>query len=240
MRDNGCGEDETYHNSLLVQPYTDCFTKNTPPYWRNVDGACAFNSAYPALREAARAKRRADSAGEVRPPFAPIKARAAKDTRGLATANAKRSDVDTDIAEQINPRVSHQPGIVRQFHVTTHYQRVRDRDAELTGEMVVTGSRRAHGRIARTSCRRRPHRLQSRCHLHDAFDHLRDSRRGEPVITMPALLLDLHQAGGGHSCEVPARSLGSDAGDARKFGCRQRAPVHQRVQHCGTRRVAGE
>jgi len=35
----------------------------------------------------------------MRPPFAPIKARAAKDARGLAAANAKRSDVDTDISE---------------------------------------------------------------------------------------------------------------------------------------------
>jgi len=57
---------------------------------------------------------------------------------------------------------------------------------------------------------------------------------------MPALLLDLHESGGRHFCEVFARSLRGDVRDARKFRRSQCAPIHQRVQHAGTRGVAGE
>jgi hypothetical protein len=57
---------------------------------------------------------------------------------------------------------------------------------------------------------------------------------------MPALLLDLHESGGGHFREVFARGLRGDARDPRKFRRSQCAPIHQRVQHAGTRGVAGE
>jgi hypothetical protein len=57
---------------------------------------------------------------------------------------------------------------------------------------------------------------------------------------MPALLFDLHEARGGHFSEVPARGLRGNAGDPRKFRRSQSAPIHQRMQHAATRRVAGE
>jgi hypothetical protein len=60
------------------------------------------------------------------------------------------------------------------------------------------------------------------------------------VITVPALPLDGDEADRGHAAEVPARGLRRDAGDAGKFGRRQRAPVHQRVQHAGAPGVSGK
>ena len=60
------------------------------------------------------------------------------------------------------------------------------------------------------------------------------------MVAVPALLLDAEEAGRGHAREMAAGGLRRDAGDVRQLGCRQRAPVHQRVQHAGARRIARE
>jgi hypothetical protein len=57
------------------------------------------------------------------------------------------------------------------------------------------------------------------------------------MITMSALLFDLHESGRGHLGQVFAGGLRGDACNLRKLGRRQRAPVHQRVQHDDTRRL---
>jgi hypothetical protein len=110
----------------------------------------------------------------------------------------------------------------------------------MAGEMVIAGPRRAQCCITRTGYRGRSHRIESRRNQHDAFHHLSDCRRSKPVVTMSALLFDLHEAGGGHFSEVLARGLRGDVSDPRKFRRSQCAPIHQRMQHTDTRGVAGE
>ncbi len=79
-------------------------------------------------------------------------------------------------------RAKRRNALLIHFHMTAGDQRMRERDAELTGEMVVAGSRRPQRCIARTRDRSRSHRLQPRRHSHDAFHHLRIGGRCAPVI----------------------------------------------------------
>ena len=60
------------------------------------------------------------------------------------------------------------------------------------------------------------------------------------MVAMAALLLDGEQARRRHAGQMAAGRLRRDAGDARQLGGRQRAAVHQRVQHAGARGIAGE
>ena len=139
------------------------------------------------------------------------------------------------------PVVGHHAGVARQLDMAAGHQRIGERHAEPAGEVVVAGARRAQRGIARAdgelAARRAP---SSRRHLHDALHHLRHRRRGQPVIAVPALLLDGEQPRRGQARQMAAGGLRRDAGDARQLGRRQRAAVHQRVQHAGAGRVAGE
>src|SRR2546423_15289534 len=60
------------------------------------------------------------------------------------------------------------------------------------------------------------------------------------MVTMPALLLDLYEVSGGHSCEVLARGLRGNTSDACQFGCSECSSVHQSMQHSGARWVTSE
>ena len=63
-------------------------------------------------------------------------------------------------------------------------------------------------------------------------------RRGEAVIAVAAVLLDREQAAGGKLRQMPGRRLRRDMRGLCECACRQRAPVHQRMQHAGARRIA--
>ena len=60
------------------------------------------------------------------------------------------------------------------------------------------------------------------------------------MIAVPPLLLDGEQPRHGQARQVAAGRLRRDAGDAGELGGRQRASVHQRVQHAGARGISGE
>jgi len=77
----------------------------------------------------------------MRSPLAPIQAGSAKDTGVLAAAYCQAGDIDTDLLQEGNSSIGHQPAIVVQIHVTMGHQRIREGNAETAGEMVVTGSR---------------------------------------------------------------------------------------------------
>ena len=71
-----------------------------------------------------------------------------------------------------------------------------------------------------------------------AFQHPSDGGRGQSMVAMAALLLDVHEISGGHFREVCARRLRADTRDACELGRSQCAPVHHRMQHPRARRVA--
>jgi len=59
--------------------------------------------------------------------------------------------------------------------------------------MVVTASRLAQGRIART--RDQPYRAGAKSHPHERFEQTGDVLIAQAKITMPPLLIDLDQRG---------------------------------------------
>jgi hypothetical protein len=82
------------------------------------------------------------------------------------------------------------PRIIGQLRMSTRYQRIRQRHAKLTREMVVAGAGFPERSITRSDCESFSRGLQIGRDLHDAFQHVRDSRRREPVIAVPPLPFD--------------------------------------------------
>jgi hypothetical protein len=71
----------------------------------------------------------------------------------------------------------------------------------------------------------------------DPLEHARHERRGDAEITVPALLghreqLAVHELG-----EMAARGLRRHMGEKGEFGRGQGAPVHERPQDIGARRI---
>ena len=60
------------------------------------------------------------------------------------------------------------------------------------------------------------------------------------MIAVAPLLLDGEQPRHGQARQVAAGRLRRDAGDARELGGRERASVHQRMQHARARGVSGK
>ena len=176
----------------------------------------------------------------MRAALAPVEARPAQHARRLAAAGAQRADVDADALEQRDADVGDKTRVVRELEVTAGHERIGERHAELAREVVVTRARRAQCRVARPGHRHTPVGLERGRDLHDAFQHLCDGRRREPVIAMAALLLHLHEIGGHHAREMRARRLRRDARGLRELRRGQRATVHQRMKHDRARRLAGE
>ena len=155
------------------------------------DGAGAVVVADPALPKAVRTKRRADRASNMRAPLAPIEAGPAQNARGtLAAMRHDAIEVDADLAKERNSYLGHHSSIGGQLDLTAVDQSICKRHAEAAGKMVVTGPCRSQCRIPRTDDESRALATQTGRHLHNAFHHLGHRRRGEPVVAMPALLLD--------------------------------------------------
>ena len=177
----------------------------------------------------------------MRAPLAPIEARPAQNAgRAPAVAGCDGVEFDADAAEKFDPGLGHQPRVGRQLDITASGQRFRDRHAEAAGKVIVAGPRRAQGRIFGAGRQGRPLRVEARRHLHDAFHHLRHTGRGDAVVAVPALLRDAEQTGRRQTLQVAAGGLRRDTGDPSQLRRRQRAPVHQRVQHSGARRIPRE
>src|SRR5258705_7286523 len=186
---------------------------------RDGDGARAVDATYPALREALAANFRAERPREMRPALAPIEARPAQDAYRPASATlSQRRDVDTHPAEQGDAGIGDHTAVAREFRMAARNQRVRERDAEASRQVVVAGARRPRGRVARPDEKFRPRRAEVRGHAHDALHHLRHRGRRETVVVVTALLLDAQQPGRHHAGEMAGCGLRRDAGDARQFG----------------------
>ena len=120
--------------------------------------------------------------------------------------------------------------------MATRHQRVVDADAELAGEVVVAGAGEAQFR-ADPRRQAAPAAFHIRQH-HQPFKGLCDLRPGETIIAMAPLHGDRQQATLHQLGEMAARRLRRDARDPGELLRRQRAPVHQRVQHVGAGRIA--
>jgi hypothetical protein len=153
----------------------------------------------------------------MRSPLAPIEARPAEDARGALTApRQQRVNVDSHSVEELDAGVGYQTGIARQFRVATRHQSICERNAQTAGKMVVARPRRPERYVSRTH-EERSLTVQAGCHLHDAFDHLRDRLRREAVVAMPALLLQAEKADRSHTRQVTACGLWCDTADLRQL-----------------------
>ena len=97
----------------------------------------------PAERETAAPNLRAHQAGDVVAALAPIETGPAKD------AFAARAELRAEPGQEARAGVRHLAAVLAQDDVAVGDERVRDRDADLAGQMVVTGAREAQ-RIVRT------------------------------------------------------------------------------------------
>jgi len=222
----------------LFQVHTEIFPKDALPLRGDRDGAALGDATNPTILEAMGADCCPDCASQMRPPLAPIEARPAEDARGALPAPCQQGfNVDSRLVEELDARVGYQTGIARQLRVTPRHQGICEGDAETTGKMVVARPRRPQRYVSRTD-EERSLTLQAGCHLHDAFDHLRDRLRREAVVSMPALLLQAEKADRSHTRQMTACGLWRDTADLRQLRSCQRAPVHQRMEHARTCGVA--
>lgn len=88
------------------------------------------------------ANERAEHAGEMWPALAPIQTGPAQNPpRMLGAPLQDFADVHPYRGKPRNADVRHNSGVAGEFDIAVSHQPVGDRYAELTGQMVVTGSR---------------------------------------------------------------------------------------------------
>ena len=105
-------------------------------------------------------------------------------------------------------------------------QRVGDRDAEPPGEMVVAGAGRRERRV--DAAQPRIGRVGFAADDRHRLEHLRDERRGEAVVAVPALRLDGDEAAVEELREMAARGRRGDAGEEGELLRGPRPSVHER------------
>ena len=88
-----------------LSPHAEDLAENALALRRDRDGAGAGDAADPALLEALGAERRADRAGQMRPPLAPVEAGPAEDAGALAACGGERRDIDAEPVEQRDARL---------------------------------------------------------------------------------------------------------------------------------------
>ena len=168
--------------------------------------------------------------------FGEIEARPAEPARARPLL---RREIDAEIAEELHAVGGHFAGIVAQVHLGARDQRSGDADAEMPGEVIVTGATQQQRLVAR-----RP-RAVARRHLdgghgHDALEHAGDERRGQPVVAMAALLDDREEPRLQELGEMRARRRRADPGREGQFSGGEGAAVQECVQNIGARRVADQ
>jgi hypothetical protein len=141
--------------------------------------------------------------------------------------------------EESQSRVGDFSAFIIEQHVATLHQRIGDRNAERAREMIVASACALHRRVNPWR-NDRGWRRGDRRNSHDPFQHLRDERRGKPVVAMPSLLHGRQQLLAGHLQQVEARSLRCHAGRAGELKRRERPPIHERSQHRGARWIPNQ
>src|SRR5471030_2007461 len=96
-------------------------------------GAARFIAREPFLLETEVSDLCADMAGDVRPSFAPVEARAAID----ASALCRRREVDAEFGEEGAAGIGHFAGIAFEGDMTARDQSIRYADADPARDMVV-------------------------------------------------------------------------------------------------------
>jgi hypothetical protein len=126
---------------------------------------------------------------------------------------------------------------MRAFH-----HAIGHRHRDLAREMVVAGADAPERLVARTDDRRPSLRRRGgiRGHRHDALQHARDGRRGEPVVAVTTLTRHGQQPRLGQPRQVSACGLRGNTGGSRELGGRQRTTIHQRREHIGAGGVADQ
>jgi len=104
--------------------------------------------------------------------------------------------------------------------------------------MVVTKPGLAKRGIARAGADR--HRAGALGQAHQRFERFGHVRSGQPVITVPALATDVQQARFDQPREMAARRRRRNSARFGELPRGEGAPVHQRGQHVGARRIADQ
>jgi hypothetical protein len=95
---------------------------------------------YPTQIETATEKRGADRARDVRPPFAPIEAGAAKWPPRAMVLVARDAEIDKEPGAGFGNRGA----VVAEEDVSSRRHRVRDADADAARQVIVTDARHTH------------------------------------------------------------------------------------------------
>src|SRR4051812_36436969 len=98
---------------------------------RDVERPVVRAPPHPAVTERCIRERGAEPACEMRPPLAPVEARAGKD----ALSDPRTLDVDPDLREKGGAVLAEVEGAVPRAEQVAGDERIRDRDAEPSGEM---------------------------------------------------------------------------------------------------------
>src|SRR5262249_6184573 len=120
----------------------------------------------------------------VRPPFGPIDARAAKETAFGAGA----IQINAETGQEFCPCRRDFARLAAKDDELALAQALREANPEHAGKMIVTCPRAPHCLIALRG--RLKARRPCQSDIHNAFEHLPDMRSGEPVITVTALLCE--------------------------------------------------
>jgi len=112
---------------------------------RDGDRAYAIEAAYPAMTETRAANRRANRAGDMGPPFAPIEARLAENAPTASPAgNTEHGGVDPQPSLQENHSFFGDDAAVRRkVDKPTLRHPIRDVDRDLPGKMIITSPSQA-------------------------------------------------------------------------------------------------
>src|SRR4051794_910737 len=151
------------------------------------------------------AERRADDAGEMRPPLGPVEAGLAEQ----APAEWPLIEPKPHPAEEGLSGAGDLAGALSEREIAVRLQRVRDGDAERPGEMVVAGAGERQRRV--DPAQPRVGRGALPAHDRHGLEHLGDLARREPVIAMPALGLDRDETAVEEFREMAARRWGRNA-----------------------------
>lgn len=135
--------------------------------------------------EAATADLGTDEARDVIAPLAPVEAGPAINPATAGLGRQRRAKA----RQQTRAAVGELAAVVAQNDMAAGSQRAGDGDAYRARNMVVAGAGEAQ-RLVGGGPRLIPRRYLDRGHRLDAFQHLRDQRRGDPIVSEAALARD--------------------------------------------------
>src|SRR6516165_10964354 len=221
--------------AVLDQSNTEHLGQSAPPFGSEPHRTRVAHTRKPAALEAATADLRTDEARDVIAPLAPVEARPAINPATADLGRQRRAKA----GQQTRAAVGELAAVVAQNDIAAGSQRAGDGDAYRARNMIVAGAGEAQ-RLVGGGPRLMPRRDLDRGHRLDAFQHLRDQRRGDPIVSEAALARDGQKPCLDKLRQMLARGRPRHPGEESELGASERLAAHQRREHRGARGVAYE